>query len=106
MERYYPSADAKLFPFLDRFLAYVKPLSGHDDLWQLAYRTNIPSLVSLASRVVDLLMSRKDAAIDAAHVNSLLSGLEIPLTVEVTDAGFSIGGHVNEERVEVARLSH
>ena len=51
-------------------------------------------------------MSRKDAANDAAYVNLLLSGLEIPLTVEVTDAGFSIGAHVNEERVEVARLSH
>ena len=106
MERYYQNADVKLFPFIDRFSAYVKGLSGHHDLWQLAYRTNIPELVSLASRVVGLLMSRKDAAIDAAHVNSLLSGLEIPLTVEVTDAGFSIGGHVNEERVEVARLSH
>ena len=106
LERYYQNADVKLFPFLDRFSAYVKSLSGHHDLWQLEYRTHIPDLVSRTGRVVELLMSRKDAANDAAYVNSLLSGLEIPLTVEVTDAGFSIGAHVNEERVEVARLSH
>ena len=106
LERYYQNADVELFPFLDRFSAYVKSLSGHHDLWQLEYRTSNPELVSRAGRVVDLLISRKDNALDAAHVNSLLSGLGIPLTVEVTDAGFSIGGHVDQERVEVARLSH
>ena len=31
LERYYPSANAKLFPFLDGFSAYVKGLSGHVD---------------------------------------------------------------------------
>ena len=103
--RYYPSADVKLFPVLDRFFAYVKGLSGRHDLWQLEYRTNIPDLVSRADRVVHLLMSHKDNALDAAQVNSLLSGLEVPLTVVVTDVGFSIERYVNEERVEVAYLS-
>ena len=105
LERYYPGADVKLFPFLDRFSAHVKGLSGHHHLWQLEYRTNIPELVSRSDRVVNLLMSHKNNPLDAAQVNSLLSGLEIPLTVEVTDAGFSIGGHVDQERVEVAYLS-
>jgi hypothetical protein len=51
-------------------------------------------------------MSHKGNTLDAEQVNSLLSGLEISLTVEEIDAGFSIGAHdVDGKRVEVARLS-
>ena len=94
------------FPFLETFPAYVKSLSGHHDLWQLEYRTDMPDFVPRAKKIVELLLSsRNDATMDAEHVNQILSGLEIPLTVEEIGAGFSIGGIVEGERVEVARLS-
>ncbi len=108
LERFYPDADKGNCPdILDEFLAYVKRMSGHDDLWQVqCSNTCGREVVAQVEMMVGLLMPvRGDATAHAASTNHILSGSQSQMRVKVTDAGFVIVSEVDGVQLPVALLS-
>ena len=97
----------------EEFLAYVKRMSRQHGLWQIQYHARDSTAVAEVKRIVAMLLPvRGNAETHAAHVNHTLSDKSSPLRVEAffgaspqTDAGYTIGGQLKGERVEVAHLS-
>ena len=91
---------------MDEFLAYIKRMSGHDALWQVRYTSLGPKTVAQVKKILGMLLPvRGDPAAHAAGVNHTLSDMNSPWRVVATDGGFTIGGNLKGERVEVAHLS-
>ena len=108
LERFYPDVDKGQCPnVLDDFLAYVKRMSRHDDLWQIHYNTTCdPGIAKQVKKIVGMLLPiRGDATAQAARVNHTLSDKGSQLRVEVSETGFAFVGDVEGARFEVARLS-
>ena len=104
IERFYPAVDKAVCPYvLDEFLAYVKRLSGHSDLWEVRYTKCGPETMARAKEIVGMLLPvRGNAVAHAAHVNHTLSDRMSALRVNATGADFVIG---DDSGVKVARLS-
>ena len=95
LERFYPAANTQSFPRRADFLAYLKRMSGHDDLWLVVYNPSCgPTELASAKKIIGMFFPvRGGAETRRASVNHDLSDQGSSLRVEApTGGGYAIKG--------------
>ena len=94
LERFYPAANTQSFPRRADFLAYLKRMSGHDDLWLVVYNPSCgPTELASAKKIIGMFFPvRGGAESRRASVNHDLSDKGSQLRIEESDGGYAIQG--------------
>ena len=94
IERYYPTANAQSFPRRADFLAYLKRLSGHDNLWLVVYNPDAGQKgLASAKKIIGMFFPvRGCAEACRASTNHDLSDQGSTLRIEAADGGYAIKG--------------
>ena len=94
IERYYPTANAQSFPRRADFLAYLKRLSGHDNLWLVVYNPDAGQKgLASAKKIIGMFFPvRGCAEARRASTNHDLSDQGSTLRIEAADGGYAIKG--------------
>ena len=106
LHRFYQTAEKRKFP-VDKFLAYLKRMSGHDDIREVRHKEQFePKIVDEIKRIVDLCLPlRDDARSHVTSVNQSLSDRGSPFSAEVTETGLVISCTLKGVRYELAQVA-